>query len=109
MRFQINFETQKYNENFIFIINIINLKITNKIIFKRHKVFIIIKIYENQRFNKIVINKFARLNIKRYKFIMKNNFLAFYYIIFANIFLDNIFNKIYIYNYIEKFIKILLI
>ena len=46
-KFQINFKTQKHNENFIFIINIINFKITNKIIFKRHKIFIIIKINKN--------------------------------------------------------------
>ena len=38
---------QKYNENFIFIMNIINLKIVNEIIFKRYKVFIIVEINEN--------------------------------------------------------------
>ena len=32
-----------------------------------------------------------------------------HYITFANVFLDNIFEKIYIYNDIKKFIKILLI
>ena len=31
-----------------------------------------------------------------------------HHITFANVFLDNIFKKIYIYNDIEKFIKILL-
>ena len=40
--------------------NIINFKIINKIIFERYKVFIIVKINENQRLNKIVINEFAR-------------------------------------------------
>ena len=59
-KFQINFETQKYDEDFAFITNIINLKITNKIIFKRHKIFIIVKINENQKSYKIVINKFVR-------------------------------------------------
>ena len=38
---------QKYNKDLIFIINIINLKIINKIIFERYKIFIIIKINEN--------------------------------------------------------------
>ena len=40
---------------------------------------------------------------------MKNNFLIIHYITFANIFFDNVFEKIYIHNNIEKFIKILLI
>ena len=39
---------------------------------------------------------------------MKNNLLTIYYITFANIFLDDIFEKIHIYNNIKKFIKILL-
>ena len=46
-RFQINFKTQKHNEDLIFIMNIINLKITNEIIFEYYKIFIIIKINEN--------------------------------------------------------------
>ena len=46
-KFQINFKTQKYNEDFIFITNIINFKIINEIIFKRYKIFIIVKINEN--------------------------------------------------------------
>ena len=40
---------------------------------------------------------------------MKNNLLIIYYITFINVFFDNIFEKIYIYNNIKKFIKILLI
>ena len=48
---------QKYNKDFIFIINIINLKIINEIIFKCYKIFIIVKINKNQEFNKIVLNK----------------------------------------------------
>ena len=40
---------------------------------------------------------------------MRNNLLITYYITFANIFLDNVFKKIHIYNDIKKFIKILLI
>ena len=43
-KFQINFKTQKYNKDFAFITNIINLKIINKIIFKYYKIFIIIEI-----------------------------------------------------------------
>ena len=39
---------------------------------------------------------------------MKNNLLTSYNTIFINIFFRNIFNKIHIYYYIEKFIKILL-
>ena len=46
-KFQISFKTQKYNEDLAFIMNIINLKITNKIVFKRYKIFIIVKINEN--------------------------------------------------------------
>ena len=89
--------------------NIINFKIINEIIFKRYKIFIIIKINKNQKFNKIIINKFVRLNIERYKFIIKNNLLTFHHITFVNIFFNNVFNEIYIYNYIKKFIEILLI
>ena len=51
---------QKYNEDFTFITNIINFKIINKIVFKRHKIFIIVEINKNQRLNKIIINKFVR-------------------------------------------------
>ena len=51
---------QKYNEGFTFITNIINFKIINEIVFKRYKIFIIVKINKNQRFNKIVINKFVQ-------------------------------------------------
>ena len=40
---------------------------------------------------------------------MRNRFLIIYYTAFANVFLNNIFKKIYIYNDIEKLIKILLI
>ena len=40
--------------------NIINLEIINEIVFKDHKIFIIVEINENQRFNKIVINEFVR-------------------------------------------------
>ena len=45
--FQINFKTQKHNESFIFMTNTINLKIINKIIFERYKVFIIVEINKN--------------------------------------------------------------
>ena len=58
-KFQINFKTQKHNEDLIFMTNIINLKITNEIIFERHKIFIIVEINENQKLNKIIINKFV--------------------------------------------------
>ena len=40
---------------------------------------------------------------------MKNNFLIIHYITFADVFFNNIFKKIHIYNNIKKFIKILLI
>ena len=40
---------------------------------------------------------------------MKNNLLIIHYIAFANVFLDNVFKKIYIYNDIKKLIEILLI
>ena len=40
---------------------------------------------------------------------MKNNLLMIHYITFANVLLDDVFEKIHIYNNIEKFIKILLI
>ena len=40
---------------------------------------------------------------------MKNNFLIFHYIIFINIFLNDIFDEIHIHNNIKNFIKILLI
>ena len=46
-KFQINFETQKHNKNLVFITNIINFKIINKIIFERYKIFIIVEINEN--------------------------------------------------------------
>ena len=40
---------------------------------------------------------------------MKNNFLMSYYIIFINVFFNDIFDEIHIYNYIKKLIEILLI
>ena len=46
-KFQINLKTQKYNKDFVFIINVINLKIINEIIFERYKVFIIVEINKN--------------------------------------------------------------
>ena len=46
-RFQINFETQKYDKDFTFITNIINLKVVDEIVFESHKIFIIIKISES--------------------------------------------------------------
>ena len=51
---------QKHDKGFVFITNIINFKIINEIIFERYKIFIIVEINENQKFNKIVINKFVR-------------------------------------------------
>ena len=51
--------------------------------------FIIIKINENQRFNKIVINKFVRYDIERYKRIIRSNLLTIHYITFINVFLDD--------------------
>ena len=89
--------------------NIINFKIINEIVFKGHKIFIIIEIDGNQRFNKIVINKFVRKNTERYKIIIRNHFLIIHHITFAGVFLDNVFEKIYIYNDIKKLIEVLLI
>ena len=40
---------------------------------------------------------------------MRDYLLMIYYITFANIFFDNVFKKIDIYNYIIKLIEILLI
>ena len=40
---------------------------------------------------------------------MKNNLLTIYYITFINVFFDNVFEEIHIYNNIEKFVKVLLI
>ena len=40
---------------------------------------------------------------------MKNRFLIIHYITFINVFFNNVFEKIYIYNDIKKFVKILLI
>ena len=61
-RFKIYLKAQKYSEDLIFIINIVNLKIVNKIIFKYNKVFNIIKIDRRERVNKIIKNKFFRLS-----------------------------------------------
>ena len=108
-RFQINLKTQKYNKSLTLITNIINLKIINEIVFENHKIFIIVKINKNQRLNKIVINKLIRQNIKRYKRIMKSNLLITHYTTFTNIFLNNVLEKIHVYNDIKKLIKILLI
>ena len=40
---------------------------------------------------------------------MRSNLLTIHYITFINVFLDDIFEKIHIYNNIKKFIKFLLI
>ena len=43
---------QKYNKNLIFIINIINFKINDKIMFKKKKKLISIKFIKNKNFTK---------------------------------------------------------
>ena len=43
-RLKINLKSQKYNEDFTFIANIIDFRVKDKIILKYYKVFIVIKI-----------------------------------------------------------------
>ena len=89
--------------------NIIDFRIEDKIIFKYYKVSIIIKIYREQRFYKIAIDKFFQLSIKSSKAIIENSLLTLYNIILIDILLYDILNKVYIYSYTKKSIQILLI
>ena len=61
-RFKIYFKAQKYREDLILIINIVDFKVVNKIILKYNKVSNIIKIDRRKRVDKIIENKFFRLN-----------------------------------------------
>ena len=60
-KIEIIFKAQKYHKNFIFKTYIINFRIFDIIIFKRYKIFIIVKIDKRNRFYEIEINKFIEL------------------------------------------------
>ena len=78
--------------------NIINLKIVNKIILKYNEVSSIIKINKRKRVNKIIKNKFSKSSTRGDRIIIEYSLLLFYNIILTRILLLNILNKIY-FNY----------
>ena len=80
--------------------NIVDLKIINKIILKYNKVFSIIKINKRKRVNKIIKNKFFRLSAQDNRTIIEYNLLLLYNITLIRILLLNILNKIYFDRYI---------
>ena len=79
--------------------NIVDLKIINKIILKYNKVSSIIKIDRRKRVDKIIKNKFSKLSTRNNRTIIKYNLLLFYNIIFIRILLLNILSKIYLNRY----------
>ena len=97
-KFKIYLKAQKYREDLILIINIVNLKVINKIILKYNEVANTIKIDKRKRINKITKNKFLRLSTRDNRTIIKYSLLLFYNIILIRILLLNILNKIY-FNY----------
>ena len=99
-KFEIYLKAQKYRENLIFIINIIDLRIANEIILKYNKVSSAIKINKRKRVDKIIKNKFLRSTARDNKTIIRYNLLLLYNIIFTRILLLNILNKIYFNYYI---------
>ena len=78
--------------------NIVDLRVINKIIFKYNKVFNIIKINKRKRVNKIIKNKFLRSSTRDNRTVIKYSLLLSYNIILTRILLLNILNKIY-FNY----------
>ena len=80
--------------------NIIDLRVVNKIILKYNEVFNIIKIDRRKRVNKIIKNKFFRSSARDDRTIIKYNLLLLYNIILIYILLLNILNEIYFNRYI---------
>ena len=99
MKFEIYLKAQKYSEGLTLIINIVDLKIANKIILKYNEVSNIIKINRREKINKIIKNKFLRSSARDDKTIIKYYLLLLYNIIFIYILLLNILNKIYLNYY----------
>ena len=79
--------------------NIVDLKIINKIILKYNEVSNIIKINKRKRVNKIIKNKFSRSSARDNRTIIRYSLLLFYNIILTRILLLNILNKIYLNYY----------
>ena len=79
--------------------NIVNLKVANKIILKYNKVSSVIEIDRRKRINKIIKNKFSKLSARDNRTIIKYNLLLLYNIILIYILLLNILNKIYLNYY----------
>ena len=80
--------------------NIVDLKIINKIILKYNEVSSVIKINERKRVDKIIKNKFFRLSIRSDKTVIRYSLLSLYNIILIRILLFNILNEIYLNYYI---------
>ena len=78
--------------------NIINLRVVNKIILKYNEVSSVIKIDKRKRVNKIIKNKFSKSSTRDDRIIIEYSLLLFYNIILTRILLLNILNKIY-FNY----------
>ena len=79
--------------------NIVDLKVINKIIFKYNEVSSAIKIDRRKKVNKIIKNKFFRSSARDNKTIIRYSLLSLYNIIFIYIFLFNILNEIYLNRY----------
>ena len=98
-KFEIYFKAQKYREDLIFIINIIDLRVASKVILKYNKVSSIIEIDRRKRVDKIIKNKFSRSSARDNRTIIRYSLLLFYNIILTRILLLNILNKIYLNYY----------
>ena len=98
-RFKIYLKAQKYREDLTLIINIIDLKVANKIILKYNKVSSAIKINKRKKVNKIIKNKFLRSSARDNRTIIKYSLLLLYNIILTRILLLNILSEIYLNYY----------
>ena len=79
--------------------NIVDLRIVNKVILKYNKVSSVIKIDKKKRVNKIIKNKFFRSSARYNRTVIRYNLLLLYNIILIRILLFNILSKIYLNYY----------
>ena len=79
--------------------NIIDLKVINKIILKYNEVSNTIKINKRKRVNKIIKNKFLRSSARDNRTVIRYSLLLSYNITLIRILLFNILSEIYLNRY----------
>ena len=98
-RFEIYLKAQKYREDLILIINIVDLRVVSEIILKCNEVSSAIKIDRKERINKITENKFLRSSARDARTVIRHYLLLFYNIILIRVLLLNILDEIYLNRY----------